>query len=71
MKNALNDKRLSTQFTAQEKILIETMSSAGLEFVKFATNATAEEYEWKTINYGDKLNPILMRVFKASGFQLK
>lgn len=67
MKNTLNDEKLSSKFTADDKKTIEDLSANGLQFVNNAGEAAAEEFEAKQKELEGKYQPIIMRVYQAAG----
>jgi len=66
MKNTLNEEKLKTHFTAEDKATIEGAAAEGLQFLESdpqdadAINAKQKEIE-------GKFNPIMMRVYQAAG----
>jgi L1 cell adhesion molecule like protein len=67
MKNTLQDEKLRDKFTADDKKLIEELSANGLQFVTNASEASAEEFEAKQKEIEAKYNPIMMRIYQATG----
>jgi heat shock 70kDa protein 1/2/6/8 len=67
MRNTLQDEKLALHFTSDDKKTIEDLSSNGLQFVTNAQEASAEEFEAKQKELEAKYNPIMMRVYQASG----
>jgi len=67
MKNTLNEEKLASKFTADDKKVIEDLSANGLQFVNNAGEASAEEFEAKQKELEAKYNPIMMRVYQAAG----
>lgn len=63
MKNTLNDEKLASKFTADDKKVIEDLSANGLQFVTNAGEAAAEEFEAKQKELEAKYQPIIMRVY--------
>jgi heat shock protein 1/8 len=68
MKNTLNDEKLAAAFTDDDKKVIEDLSKDGLQFIESAgESSTAEELDAKQKELEAKYNPIMMRVYQASG----
>ena len=66
MKNTLNEEKLKTHFTAEDKSTIEAAAAAGLQFLESdPSDAAAIEAKQKEIE--GKFNPIMMRVYQAAG----
>jgi len=66
MKNTLNDDKLKTHFTEEDKTTIEATSAEGLQYLE-SNPETAEEIEKKQKELEAKFNPIMMRVYQATG----
>jgi heat shock protein 1/8 len=67
MKNTLNDEKLKDKFTDDDKKLIEETSKDGLQWIESNQNAEAEEIEAKQKEMEAKYNPIMMRIYQATG----
>jgi heat shock protein 1/8 len=67
MKNTLNDEKLKTVFTEDDKKVIEEASNEGLQWLEANAQATPEEIEKKQKDVEAKYNPIMMRVYQAAG----
>lgn len=67
MKNTLNEEKLKEKFTSEDKSTIESVSKEGLDWLEANQNASAEEIEAKQKELESKFNPIMMRVYQASG----
>merc|ERR1711865_1014795 len=60
MKNTLNDEKLREKFTDDDKTLINNCYDQGMQFCQANAEADAKEYE-------AKYNPIMMRIYQATG----
>ena len=67
MKNTLNDEKLKTVFTDEEKTTIEETSKEGLQWLEGNTDADADAIEGKQKELEAKYNPIMMRVYQQTG----
>jgi len=67
MKNTLDDEKLKTHFTEDDKKLIQETSAEGLQWLEGNNDADAEVIEGKKKELEAKFNPIMMRVYQASG----
>jgi L1 cell adhesion molecule like protein len=67
MKNTLNDEKLKSVFTEDDKKLIEETSKEGLQWLESNPMAEPEDIEKKQKEIEAKYNPIMMRVYQASG----
>ena len=67
MKNTLNDEKLKTVFTEDDKKLIEEVSKEGLQWLEANPMAEPEEIEKRQKEAEAKYNPIMMRVYQATG----
>jgi heat shock 70kDa protein 1/2/6/8 len=67
MKNTLNDEKLKSVFTEDDKKLIEETSKEGLHWLEQNPMAEPEEIEKKQKEIEAKYNPIMMRVYQAAG----
>jgi heat shock protein 1/8 len=66
MKNTLNDEKLRTHFTDEDKSTIESVSAEGLQFLE-SDPQEFEEIEKKQKELEARYNPIMMRVYQAAG----
>jgi len=66
MKNTLNDEKLKTHFTDDDKKVIEETANEGLQFIE-SDPAEGEAFEAKQKELEAKFNPIMMRVYQAAG----
>ena len=62
MKNVLNEEKLKTHFTEEDKTTIEATAAEGLQFVESDPD-DAEAFEKKQKELEAKFNPIMMRVY--------
>jgi len=67
MKNTLNDEKLKDKFTEDDKKTIEETSKAGIQWMESNPNAEGEEIEAKQKELEAKYNPIMMRIYQATG----
>ncbi len=67
MKNTLNDEKLKSVFTEDDKKVIEEASKEGLQWLESNPMAEPEEIEKKQKDIEAKYNPIMMRVYQAAG----
>ena len=67
MKNTLNDEKLREKFTDDDKTLINNCYDQGMQFCQANEEADAEEYEAKQKEIEAKYNPIMMRIYQATG----
>ena len=67
MKNTLNDEKLKSVFTEDDKKLIEETSKDGLQWLESNPMAEPEDIEKKQKEVEAKYNPIMMRVYQAAG----
>ena len=67
MKNTLNDEKLKSVFTEDDKKLIEETSKEGLQWLESNPMAEPEDIEKKQKEIEAKYNPIMMRVYQAAG----
>ena len=67
MKNTLNDEKLKSVFTEDDKKLIEETSRDGLAWLEQNPMAEPEDIEKKQKEIEAKYNPIMMRVYQAAG----
>merc|ERR1719207_236117 len=67
MKNTLDDEKLKTHFTDDDKKVIQETSAEGLQWLEGNQDADAEVIEGKQKELEAKFNPIMMRVYQATG----
>merc|ERR1712150_439421 len=67
MKNTLNEEKLKDAFTEDEKKTIEETSKEGLQWLEGNAEADADAIEGKKKELEAKFNPIMMRVYQATG----
>merc|ERR1712166_1036702 len=67
MKNTLDDEKLKAAFTEDDKKLIQETSAEGLQWLEGNAEADAEVIEGKQKELEAKFNPIMMRVYQATG----
>jgi L1 cell adhesion molecule like protein len=67
MKNTLNEEKLKAAFTDDDKKVIEETSAEGLQWLEGNQEADAEVIEGKQKELEAKFNPIMMRVYQATG----
>lgn len=67
MKNTLNEEKLKAAFTEDDKKLIEETSAEGLQWLEGNQEADADAIEGKKKEIEAKFNPIMMRVYQATG----
>merc|ERR1719214_548112 len=67
MKNTLNEEKLKEAFTDEEKTNIEEWSKEGLQWLEGNQDADADAIEGKKKELEAKFNPIMMRVYQATG----
>merc|ERR1712146_374321 len=67
MKNTLNEEKLKEAFTEDEKKTIEDCSKDGLQWLESNQDADADAIEGKQKELEAKFNPIMMRVYQATG----
>merc|ERR1711997_59294 len=66
-KNTLSDEKLKDKFSDEDKKTIEETSAEGLQYLESNQDAAAEEYEAKQKELEAKFNPIMMKVYQATG----
>jgi len=69
MKNQLDDDKLKDKFTEDDKKLIEESTKEALQWLEGNQNADAGDYEAKQKELEGKFNPIMMRIYQATGGQ--
>ena len=67
MKNTLNEEKLKAAFTDDDKKVIEDTAAEGLQWIEGNGEAEAEVIEGKQKELEAKFNPIMMRVYQATG----
>jgi len=67
MKNTLNEEKLKDAFTEDEKKTVEETSKEGLQWLEGNPDADADAIEGKKKELEAKFNPIMMRVYQATG----
>merc|ERR1712227_438332 len=67
MKNTLNEEKLKAEFTDEEKKNIEETAAEGLQWLEGNNDAEADVIEGKKKELEAKFNPIMMRVYQATG----
>lgn len=67
MKNTLNDEKLKDKFTDDDKKVIEETSKDGIQWMEANQSAEAEDIEAKQKELESKYNPIMMRIYQATG----
>jgi len=69
MKNTLNEEKLKDAFTEDEKKTVEETSKEGLQWLEGNPDADADAIQGKQKELEAKFNPIMMRVYQATGAQ--
>lgn len=64
MRNTLNDEKLKSVFTEDEKKLIEKEAEAGIKWIEQNPDADADAIAGKQKEIEQKYNPIMMRVYQ-------
>merc|ERR1712110_1265090 len=67
MKNQLDDEKLKDKFTDDDKKVIEDSTKEILQWLEGNQNADSTEYEAKQKELEGKFNPIMMRIYQATG----
>ena len=67
MKNTLNEEKLKSAFTDDDKKVIEETSKDGLQWLEGNADADADAISGKQKELEAKFNPIMMRVYQATG----
>merc|ERR1711967_225912 len=67
MKNTLNEEKLKEAFTDDDKKVIEETAAEGLQWLEGNADAEADVIEGKKKELEAKFNPIMMRVYQATG----
>jgi len=67
MKNTLNEEKLKEAFTDEDKTTIQSTADEGLQWLEGNAEAEADVIEGKKKELEAKFNPIMMRVYQATG----
>merc|ERR1711968_166139 len=67
MKNTLNEEKLKEAFTDEDKTTIQSTADEGLQWLEGNQDAEADVIEGKKKELEAKFNPIMMRVYQATG----
>merc|ERR1712070_695442 len=67
MKNTLDDEKLKAAFTDDDKTTIQSTADEGLQWLEGNQDAEADVIEGKKKELEAKFNPIMMRVYQATG----
>ena len=67
MKNTLDDEKLKTHFTDEDKKVIQDTSAEGLQWLEGNGDADADSINGKQKELEAKFNPIMMRVYQQTG----
>jgi len=67
MKNQLDDEKLKEKFTAEDKVCIEESTKECLQWLEGNQTAEAADFEAKKKELEGKFNPIMMRIYQATG----
>lgn len=67
MKNTLDDEKLKSAFTDDDKKVIQDTSAEGLQWLEGNQDADAEVIQGKQKELEAKFNPIMMRVYQQTG----
>jgi len=67
MKNTLNEEKLKEAFTDEDKTTIQSTVDEGLQWLEGNQEAEADVIEGKKKELEAKFNPIMMRVYQATG----
>jgi len=67
MKNTLNEEKLKEAFTEEDKTTIQSTADEGLQWLEGNGDAEADVIEGKKKELEAKFNPIMMRVYQATG----
>jgi hypothetical protein len=62
---------LAAFYTAADRKAIESASTNGLAYIANATEATRADFEMKQREIESRFNPIMARVYQASGASMK
>jgi L1 cell adhesion molecule like protein len=69
MRNTLDDQKLASAFTEEDKTTINATSAEGLQWIESNREADADAVNGKQKELEKKFNPIMMRVYQATGAQ--
>ena len=67
MKNTLDDEKLKSVFTDDDKKVIQETANEGLQWLEGNQDADAEVIEGRQKDLESKINPIMARVYQANG----
>jgi heat shock protein 1/8 len=67
MKNQLDDEKMREKFTEDDKKCIQETCAATLQWLEGKADADASEYEGKKKEMEGLFNPIMMRIYQATG----
>jgi len=67
IRNTLNDENLKDKFTEDDRKLIEEISKEGLNWLENNSMAESSEMEAKQKEIESKFNPIMTRIYQATG----
>lgn len=67
MKNQLDDEKMKDKFTEEDKAVITDSCKETLQWLENNQNGATEEYEAKQKELEAKFNPIMMRIYQATG----
>jgi heat shock protein 1/8 len=67
MKNQLEDEKMRAKFTSDDKKCIEETCAATLQWLEGKQEADADEFESKKKQMEGLFNPIMMRIYQATG----
>jgi len=67
IKQSLDEEKLKEKFTIEDKNVIEECTTEGLQWLESNQEASAEDIKQKQKEIEGKYNPIMMRVYQASG----
>jgi len=64
VKNTLNDDKINTKFSDEDKQTIDDLVKEGLQFLESNPEAEAESYESKQKELEAKFNPIMQKIYQ-------
>jgi len=67
MKNQLDDEKMKEKFTDEDKKCIAEETAAALQWMEGKDDAEAADFEAKKKELEGKFNPIMMRIYQATG----
>merc|ERR1719359_55700 len=67
MKNTLDDEKLKSHFTEENKKVIQDTSSEGLQWLEGNSDADTDAINGKQKELEAKFNPIIQKVYQAAG----